>query len=132
MGKGSARPWHGRGWALAFWKETSCREWDGLELSSPFLRLRVGDNYWCASLWDRANQRGHASSAVRYDRPSNARDGRRWPGDCGRRASRSDGFVKRIERQDPRGKKFVIVGTATDGTTPVGVVGRFSLENWFL
>ena len=42
------------------------------------------------------------------------------------------GFVKRIERQDPRGKKFVIVGTATDGTTPVGVVGRFSLENWFL
>jgi hypothetical protein len=40
--------------------------------------------------------------------------------------------VKRIERQDPRGKKFVIVGTATDGITPVGVVGRFSLENWFL
>ena len=30
-----------------------------------------------------------------------------------------------IQRGDPRGSKYVLEGTATDGATPVGVVGRF-------
>jgi len=30
-----------------------------------------------------------------------------------------------IHRRDPRGNKYVLEGTATDGTTLVGVVGRF-------
>ena len=36
------------------------------------------------------------------------------------------GRVARIERDDPRGNKHVIQGTAADGVTPVGVVGRFT------
>lgn len=36
------------------------------------------------------------------------------------------GRVVRIERDDPRGNKYVIEGMAADGTTPVGVVGRFT------
>lgn len=36
------------------------------------------------------------------------------------------GRVVRIERDDPRGNKHAIEGMATDGVTPVGVVGRFT------
>jgi len=35
------------------------------------------------------------------------------------------GRVARIERDDPRGNKYVIEGLAADGARPVGVVGRF-------
>ncbi len=36
------------------------------------------------------------------------------------------GRVVQIQRADPRGNKYVLEGTATDGTTLVGVVGRFA------
>ncbi len=36
-----------------------------------------------------------------------------------------NGEILRIERDDPRGTRYVIGGIATDGQTPVGVVGRF-------
>lgn len=36
------------------------------------------------------------------------------------------GHVVRIERDDPRGNKYVIEGMAADGVTSVGVVGRFT------
>ena len=35
------------------------------------------------------------------------------------------GRVVQIQRDDPRGSKYVIEGPATDGATLVGVVGRF-------
>ena len=35
------------------------------------------------------------------------------------------GRVVQIQRDDPRGNKYLIEGTATDGTTLVGVAGRF-------
>lgn len=35
------------------------------------------------------------------------------------------GRVVQIQRNDPRGNKCLIEGTATDGATAVGVVGRF-------
>ncbi len=36
------------------------------------------------------------------------------------------GTIVRIERDDPRGTKYVIHGLAVDGITLVGAVGRFS------
>jgi len=42
------------------------------------------------------------------------------------------GHVVRIERDDPRGNKYVIEGLASDGVTPVGVVGRFTGSGWYL
>ena len=36
------------------------------------------------------------------------------------------GTIVRIERDDPRGTKYVIHGLAVDGITFVGAVGRFS------
>jgi hypothetical protein len=36
------------------------------------------------------------------------------------------GRIARIERDDPRGNKYVIEGVAVDGVTAVGVVGRFT------
>jgi len=42
------------------------------------------------------------------------------------------GDLRRIEKEDPRGTKCVVVGLAADGRTPVGVVGRFVDENRFL
>jgi hypothetical protein len=36
------------------------------------------------------------------------------------------GRVVRIERDDPRGNKYVIEGMAADRVIPVGVVGRFT------
>jgi len=35
------------------------------------------------------------------------------------------GRVVQIQRDDPRGHKYVLEGRATDGATLVGVVGRF-------
>lgn len=34
------------------------------------------------------------------------------------------GEVIRVEKDDPRGTKYVVVGTALDQQTPVGIVGR--------
>ena len=42
------------------------------------------------------------------------------------------GHIARIERHDPRGNKYVIEGVATDGLTPVGVVGRFASGDRYL
>jgi hypothetical protein len=42
------------------------------------------------------------------------------------------GHVERIERDDPRGTKFVLAGTATEDAIQVGVVGRFSGPDSFL
>ena len=42
------------------------------------------------------------------------------------------GRVAQIERDDPRGNRYVTEGTAMDGTTRVGVVGRFSSSDRYL
>ncbi|MGB7084543.1 MAG: DUF4258 domain-containing protein [Phormidesmis sp.] len=42
------------------------------------------------------------------------------------------GRVVRTEKEDPRGTKYVVVGTALDGKTPVGVVGRFASSGRYL
>ncbi len=42
------------------------------------------------------------------------------------------GQVIRIERDDPRGTKYIVVGTALDRQTPVGVVGRFASNGRYL
>ncbi len=42
------------------------------------------------------------------------------------------GRVARLERDDPRGSKYVIEGVAKDGLTPVGVVGRFASGDRYL
>ena len=42
------------------------------------------------------------------------------------------GTISRVEEGDPRGVKYVIEGFAADGTTPVGVVGRFPIETRYL
>lgn len=42
------------------------------------------------------------------------------------------GEIRRIERDDPRGIKYVLTGRAVDRGTPVGVVGRFVQEDRFL
>ena len=36
-----------------------------------------------------------------------------------------NGRIIRVEKDDPRGTKYVVAGTALDRQTPVGVVGRF-------
>lgn len=43
-----------------------------------------------------------------------------------------NGRFVRIEREDPRGNKYVIEGTAADKVTPVGVVGRFTGSDRYL
>lgn len=43
-----------------------------------------------------------------------------------------NGLIGRTERDDPRGTKYVIEGTAVDGETPVGVVGRFVTTGRYL
>jgi uncharacterized protein DUF4258 len=35
------------------------------------------------------------------------------------------GRVVQIQKDDPRGNKYLLKGTATDGATSIGVVGRF-------
>jgi hypothetical protein len=42
------------------------------------------------------------------------------------------GQVVRLEKDDPRGTKYVVVGTALDQQTPVGVVGRFANTGRYL
>ena len=42
------------------------------------------------------------------------------------------GRVARIERNDPRGSKYVVEGMATDGMAQVGVVGRFASSGRYL
>lgn len=37
-----------------------------------------------------------------------------------------NGHVARVEKDDPRGPKYVVEGMGVDGETPVGVVGRFT------
>ena len=37
-----------------------------------------------------------------------------------------NGQIVRTEKDDPRGTKYVIEGTATDQQIPVGVAGRFT------
>ena len=43
-----------------------------------------------------------------------------------------NGQVIRVEKDDPRGTKYVVVGTALDQQTPVGVVGRFASTRRYL
>lgn len=42
------------------------------------------------------------------------------------------GRISRIERDGPRGNKYVIKGVAVDGVTAVGVVGRFTGNDRYL
>jgi len=42
------------------------------------------------------------------------------------------GQIIRVERDDPRGTKYIVVGTALDQQTPVGVVGRFASNGRYL
>ena len=35
------------------------------------------------------------------------------------------GVIDQVLTHDPRGTRYVVIGVATDQTTPVGVVGRF-------
>jgi hypothetical protein len=42
------------------------------------------------------------------------------------------GQIARVEKDDPRGTKYVVVGTALDRQTPVGVVGRFASTGRYL
>ncbi|BAY27245.1 hypothetical protein NIES2100_70680 [Calothrix sp. NIES-2100] len=43
-----------------------------------------------------------------------------------------NGQVIRVEKDDPRGTKYVVVGTALAQQTPVGVVGRFASTGRYL
>ena len=42
------------------------------------------------------------------------------------------GRLSRLEKDDPRGTKYVIERVAADGITPVGVVGRFTSHGRYL
>lgn len=42
------------------------------------------------------------------------------------------GQVIRVEKDDPRGTKYIVVGTALDQQTPVGIVGRFATSGRYL
>ena len=42
------------------------------------------------------------------------------------------GRVIRVEKDDPRGTKYVVMGTALDQQTPVGLVGRFASSGRYL
>jgi len=43
-----------------------------------------------------------------------------------------NGQIARIERDDPRGSKYVVEGMAVDQITAVGVVGRFTSDGRYL
>jgi len=43
-----------------------------------------------------------------------------------------NGHIIRVEKDDPRGPKYVVAGTALDQQTPVGVVGRFLSNGRYL
>ncbi|XGV96515.1 MAG: DUF4258 domain-containing protein [Leptolyngbya sp. BL-A-14] len=42
------------------------------------------------------------------------------------------GQVRRVEKDDPRGTRYVVMGTALDQETTVGVVGRFASTGRYL
>jgi hypothetical protein len=42
------------------------------------------------------------------------------------------GEIDRVLTKDPRGTRYVVIGTATDESTPVGVVVRFVEHNQLL
>ena len=42
------------------------------------------------------------------------------------------GRMARIEKDDPRGTKYVIEGIGVDRLTPIGVVGRFTADDRYL
>jgi hypothetical protein len=43
------------------------------------------------------------------------------------------GKIVKVEKDDPRGTRYVIKGFAVDGITPVGVVGKFTeTERYFV
>lgn len=42
------------------------------------------------------------------------------------------GQIIQVEKDDPRGTKYVVAGTALDRQTPVGVVGRFASNERYL
>ncbi|MEO1792709.1 MAG: DUF4258 domain-containing protein [Cyanobacteria bacterium J06629_19] len=44
-------------------------------------------------------------------------------------AATLNGQIARIEKDDPRGTKDVVIGTALDRKTPVGVVVRFATSS---
>ncbi len=44
----------------------------------------------------------------------------------------ANGQIIRLEKDDPRGTKYIIVGTAKEGKTPVGIVGRFTTSARYL
>ncbi|MFN9174297.1 MAG: DUF4258 domain-containing protein [Synechocystis sp.] len=43
-----------------------------------------------------------------------------------------NGHIVRVEKTDPRGPKYVVIGTALDQHTPVGIVGRFTTSERYL
>ena len=44
-----------------------------------------------------------------------------------------NGAVVRVDRDDPRGTKYVVKGVAVDEITPVGTAGRFtSVERYLI
>jgi UDP-N-acetylmuramoylalanine--D-glutamate ligase len=43
-----------------------------------------------------------------------------------------NGRIVRVEKDDPRGSKYIVAGTAVNLQTPVGVVGRFSTSGRYL
>ncbi|ASC73220.1 hypothetical protein XM38_041820 [Halomicronema hongdechloris C2206] len=43
-----------------------------------------------------------------------------------------NGRVIQVEKDDPRGTKYVVVGNALDQRTPVGMVGRFASTGRYL
>jgi len=43
-----------------------------------------------------------------------------------------NGRISRIEKNDPRGRKYVVEGKAKNQITPVGVVGRFTETGRYL
>lgn len=43
-----------------------------------------------------------------------------------------NGQIARIEKDDPRGTRYVVAGTGADGYTPVGTVGRFTETGRYL
>jgi hypothetical protein len=43
-----------------------------------------------------------------------------------------NGRITRIERDDPRGTKYVVEGMGADQKTPVGIIGRFASSGRYL
>jgi hypothetical protein len=42
------------------------------------------------------------------------------------------GRLVQIQRDDPRGNKYVLVGESVDGKASIGVVGRFAVSDRYL